>query len=87
MAPDESGFYFGFGNYVGDPLDDLWFYDFVENTYDEVNLPDAPSARGFSVALPGGRGAIGTLYYGYDMGGPVDSIWRLLASSDEPMWW
>ncbi len=87
VAPDQSHFYFGFGNNFGEPLDDLWTFDLADNTFTAVDLDPAPLARSFSRALPGGWGEIGTLMYGYDMLDIVPDLWTLNASSEALTWW
>jgi|GEM_PF-869074 len=86
-APDNSGFYFGFGNNGGTVLNDLWFYDADANAFVEQDLPQAPPPRGWTQALPGGRGVIGVLFNGFDLSNPVGDVWQLLADDEDLPWW
>jgi hypothetical protein len=79
-APNERGLYVANG-YDGamQPIGDFYFLDLEEQRWTELPSDGAPSARGFSTALPGPDGTLGAMLGGYDGEEPVAELWLLRA--------
>lgn len=81
VEPGGAGLYAGLGAYgilPGEVRNDLWRFDLEAGTWSELELDVRPDARGFSLPLPGGEGALGLLLGGFDGEAPVADLWRLV---------
>lgn len=82
LVPDRGGIYMGFGVsgiYAEVAHGDLWWLDLEARQWAEVDLGDqAPSPRGFTPCLPGGRSALGMMFGGLSLDGETDDqLWLL----------
>ncbi|MFN3199805.1 MAG: hypothetical protein ACE366_15490 [Bradymonadia bacterium] len=80
VSTTEHGLYMGFGlsgAYADEVHGDLWWFDFEHSTWTQLELEDGPEARGLTACLPGGPGALGLMFGGFDLEAPNDEVWQL----------
>ena len=82
VDPDNRGFVMALGSagvQPGETLDDLWRFDLVAGRWTQLTPDVAPSARGWTGALPGAGPVRGYVFGGFDNGAPLGDLWRLRA--------